>query len=93
MNCKPGDLAVIIFSESEAPRIDIGKIVHVVEPWGDGKSWVIESARKGGLLTQWDGRLVRRCAEWDHNLRPIRGMEGEDEILRLAGIPKQLESA
>lgn len=83
MNCKQGDLAVVVRS-----RVDpsfIGVIVrclrHVVRPGAstgemcDG--WVTEPSVGGFESTA------------DHCLRPIRDNDGEDETLTWVGKPKE----
>ena len=83
MNCKQGDVAVIVRSVAG----NEGKVVRCLElhptPYaaqdGAGPRWVTDPPIIG-------------CAGWidavlDANMRPLRGQEGEDEVLRLAGRP------
>jgi hypothetical protein len=80
MNCKPGDLAVIVRKSKL-----IGLLVNVVGPALDGELgvWTVEPLRPipcpaaGG----W------KCA--DHNLRPIRdpGEDARDETLNWLPVP------
>ena len=81
MNCKQGDLAVILRSAAG----NEGKIVRCVRSfigsgeWGRGPRWVTDPPVPG---TQ------RKCAyPLDAVMRPIRDSDGEDEILRLVGLP------
>lgn len=79
LNCKPGDLAVVIRDEY---GVHEGKIVlckqlstrRVVYP-----SWETEPR-----LIDPDGRL---CIPDDALLRPIRDNDKEDETLTWAGLP------
>ena len=102
MNCKQGDLAYITC----APYI--GHFVNVLR-WcnnGDvlpnnkvadgGDGWLCEKAH--GVFNVLSSRKVPFTAKWavisDNYLRPIRDNDGEDEMLRIAGLPnKQPEAA
>jgi len=88
MNCKPGDLAVIIGGGlTGEDKKDIGMIVTVVEAYGDGLSWIIQSSGRpfgsGGYVV----------ATFDTSLRPIRdpGDDVVDEFLALTGKPDYRE--
>lgn len=82
LNCKQGDLAVIVRSMAG----NEGKVVHCLrlahEPWHafDGPRWVVD--RELPHSTLGTCRTVADCA-----LRPLRDSDGEDEILRIAGLP------
>ena len=91
MNCKQGDLAIVVCSVSS----NEGKIVRCVKlhtlphgfdadgRWQDqpiGARWVIEPT-----LPVDRGDYSYTIA--DAYLRPIRGTEGQDEMLRIAGVP------
>ena len=85
MNCKQGDLAIVIRSAAG----NEGKIIRCVRMvmedggWGYGPRWVTDPPVRGtGLPVQ---------AVLDSCLRPIRGTEGQDEMLRIAGVPVTLE--
>ena len=74
LNCKIGDLAVIVKTSYPAEVRYIGKIVRCVEPiFSCG--WIVEPDIAGYFGVH------------DDNLRPIRDSDGEDEMLRLAGKP------
>lgn len=96
MNCKPGDLAVIVRPDSP----NYGRFVTVVAPY-DGRlsaqglpfsavpDWIAEGhglvASRGGVVigpTPWVGAR-------DKSLRPIRDNDGEDEMLRIVGKPHE----
>lgn len=90
MNCKPGDLAVIVRCDNP---INLGRIVRCESFNGaenlrgpDGRvyrgAWRICPA-----LPSWDGAITTVHAP-DEFLRPIRDQDGEDEILRLVGKPE-----
>lgn len=86
MNCKPGDLAVIVRSHDQR---NIGKLVTVLQPY-DEVSWYITSpsvlhhcirgALQPGFVT----------AIYDAELRPIRdpGEDAVDETLQRLPAPR-----
>lgn len=93
MNCKPGDLAVVVRGRPNSPNI--GKLVRVVELWAgqevDGiqyggveQLWIIESL--GGKLAVFAKRTndidawVKKRVSPDRCLRPIRGDEEPESI-------------
>ena len=81
-NCKQGELAVIVRSMAG----NEGKIVRCVRPvfagglMGAGLRWVTDPPVPGVHGVMWYPPL-------DANMRPIRGQDGEDEMLRLVGRP------
>lgn len=100
MNCKPGDLAVMIRSLYG----NLGKVVKVIEPfvWVNGQPrqcsganwdprsglfWLVESL--SGPIVSDSGlkHVIRPCP--DSFLRPIRDQPGTDEIIRIAGKPRK----
>lgn len=103
MNCKPGDLAVVVRCEY-TPEM-IGMVVTVVRAytgesidgvrWGlgaDRQRWVIEGSRP--LPSRgWHGEgpiFTRQRSMPDSAMRPIRDSDGQDETLRIAGLPAPL---
>lgn len=87
MNCKQGDLAVIVRSSCG----NEGKVVHCIRlftntfslPDGalvSGPTWEVDPPVRG-----WNGLLIPGVR--DALLRPLRDGEGEDEMLRLVGLP------
>lgn len=91
MNCKPGDIAIIVRSEAG----NVGRIVEVGE-WCEAlmhpcllnveSGWEV----RGNLLARnglGDVMPVNFGVVPDARLRPLRDNEGEDEILRIAGKP------
>jgi hypothetical protein len=93
MNCKPGDLAVIVRSAAG----NEGRIVRCVELVGDfvlshpnglvtfPNTWLIDLP-----LIGWGGRQSKHVPdEW---LRPIRDNDGEDESLTWAGKPSDIKT-
>ena len=95
MNCKPGDLAIIVRSEAG----NEGKIVQCIrvirhQLWSGPRcgdrltaTWEIDIP-----LADFEGHVSNEIA--DDQLRPIRDNDGEDEMLRIAGLPnKQPEVA
>jgi hypothetical protein len=95
MNCKPGDLAIVVDSDAN----NEGKIVRcvrlsadnsvyslVTRRWEYGPVWEIEPH-----LTNVFGRLCDYCA--DNQLRPIRPQDDHatDETLLWLPVPSQTE--
>lgn len=93
MNCKPGDIAIIVSCESQDGKKDIGRLVSVLAPWGDGVSWKIEPCDGKGFQV---GPLnLKTAGDYDWNLRPITPPPGtvtDSEVLELYS-PKQREHA
>lgn len=90
MNCKPGDLAAIVFHR-HAPLI--GAIVHCVKLHGstrtdvdgsifafdDGPRWVINNPlMTSGVIS---GKPYKTFSIADKNLRPIRGGESPEQSI------------
>ena len=83
MNCKQGDLAIVVRSSAS----NEGAIVLCVrllpagaEGWSRlGQRWQIDRALAGC-----NGPVISVPDAW---LRPLRDSEGEDEMLRLVGKP------
>lgn len=96
MNCKPGDLAVVINDPENN-----GAIVSILSAAGFGyddacPDWDVMVLVPVKAYTP-DGEDVHlgagsRCGMLDRNLRPIKP-DGQDEIIRIAGLPKTLETA
>lgn len=81
MNCKPGDLAVVVKTHCEAMDL-LGKVILVgaAEPAMALPHWRAVPP----VIDPKDGK------EWvfaDMQLRPIRDQDGEDETLQWAGLP------
>lgn len=99
LNCKPGDLAIIVRSSYD----NTGKIVHVkrmlgLQPVWGGYKWCIGlSASSPCWLAEAVGSPINgaRGDPWqeapvpDIALRPLRDNPGEDEMLRIAGLPNR----
>lgn len=93
MNCKPGDLAVIIRTKSPN-KANVGKIVKVIDRYLDDKFfgystdqsmvwWWVESAGSDLLLQNARGTdilgFVKSRPMKDCSLHPIRGLEKTEE--------------
>ena len=78
MNCKQGDLAVVIRPPQSKPEW-LGRIVKITEP----------SKRKPGWWAVEPGPWKRAICI-DANLRPIRDQPGDDETLTWAGKPEKV---
>lgn len=75
MNCKPGDLAIVVRGE---PVKNLGRVVRCIKLellFGE-PCWRVEDD---------DARFADNC------LRPIRDNDGEDETLIWAGLPNKQE--
>lgn len=103
MRCKPGDLALIVDIDFDIERVDLGKVVRVVqvgEDWsaaGDSRlHWTCDTLGQrihmlDPYLPVWmlsDGAEFIDIA--DVNLRPLRGEDGVDETLRLVELPREI---
>jgi hypothetical protein len=87
LNCKQGDLAVIVRSCCG----NEGKIVRCVAletdvfVWAkDGQMWKEPLWETEPPVHGWDGTISPVA---DSTLRPIRDSDGQDEMLRLVGLP------
>lgn len=97
MNCKKGDLAIIV--SGSIPQ-NIGLIIRCDELvcglwWKPGApAWRVTDRAMWAVMNDGSIKFCQpplRC--YDEHLRPIRDDDGEDEVLRIAGKPKELESA
>lgn len=90
MNCKPGDLAVMVNSccGNKGTIVTCIRISHhlgCIAPGGlfeDGPIWEVDRDIKG-----WGGDVSRHVP--DSQLRPIRDNPGEDETLRWTDKPSE----
>jgi hypothetical protein len=82
LNCKQGDLAVIVRSQAgnEGKVVQCLRLVLNEYHAFPGPRWLID--RPVPHSTQGTALTVADCA-----LRPLRDGEGEDEMLRLVGLP------
>ena len=103
MNCKPGDMAVIVRSKF-TPHL-IGRIVEVLYmapsygsfclPNGQLHAqlvdkrprWVCKFQNPVSAPTDIGQRLTDYAPVPDEVLRPIRDQPGDDEMLRITGLP------
>jgi hypothetical protein len=81
MNCKPGDLAVIVRARLAPPLL--GRLVKCIAPRDDDAWWVDIPLTCPVTGETW-------FSVYDRALRPIRDQDGEDEILRIAGKPQEV---
>lgn len=92
LNCKVGDLAIVIKSTAG----NEGKIVQCLKFVPNKQflkrdcnvivedSWIVDSK-----LKTWNGRPGNAIPDaW---LKPIRNQDGEDEMLKIVGYPKVKE--
>lgn len=90
MNCKQGDLAVIVRSASG----NEGRILTClrVAPRSKVRSEGFTDGDWTGVVWETDAFLADTWGEGtslypDARLRPLRNSEGEDEMLKLVGLP------
>jgi len=80
MNCKQGDLAVIVNVSNPKHAYLIGRIVKCISPvvsWDGIAGWSVD------LPSTWPFAL----GVADKNLRPIRDSDGQDETLTWQPVP------
>lgn len=95
MNCKPGDLAIIIRAKF-TPEL-VGHIVRVIRPWTKYDPF---DSRFAWECEYPDGKMIKQAWGFPINftfertrpladdvLRPIRDNDGEDETLTWVGKP------
>lgn len=94
MNCKQGDMAVIVRSTAG----NLGKIVECVAlqlhpAYAEHATWGVRCSgplrRPTWSASDYEWCRVRGFDEVlkDSDLRPLRDREGDDEMVRLAGRP------
>ena len=85
LNCKPGDLAVVVCG---GLKINHGRIIRVLLPVAHPQSRILGWTYEGHL----DHRIFSRVGYVaDNCLRPIRDQPGTDETLTWAGKPAAKE--
>lgn len=92
MNCKPGDLAIVIKASRES---NIGKIVRVICLYSHeskGTAWEIECENVSEVVGILSNRPARRNPEkaliaWDDWLRPISGIPMNEEVTDDLEVP------
>lgn len=82
MNCKPGDLAVIVRSHD---RRNIGRLVKVLRLYDrriEASWWIASESVLHGIFSDWPPGA--EVGLFDSHLRPIRdpGDDARDEMLR-----------
>lgn len=91
LNCKPGDLAIVVNSKSSPDCIGlITRVVSYLPDVTGDPAWIVDPPLHDGRL--FNG--LERPGNWwmDAALRPIRDQDGEDEILRIAGKPQEVKA-
>ena len=92
MNCRPGDLAVIVRSEGsgiagEISRLVVGRICRVVQlraPKLKSCTYPVVWKFEEPMFVQFGGKKYEVIGAPDEILRPLRDNEGEDETLTWA---------
>lgn len=84
LRCKPGDIVIVVNAGAGCRNV-IGSIVRVRKAHHDPAlrgGWVWSYY---GLLRSVEGKRIKRLN--DFCLRPLRDDPGQDETLRIAGLP------
>lgn len=88
MNCKPGDLAVVVSVPDARLKHHLGRVIECVKlvyhPDGS-PCWQLRQSIPDPAFM----RGTRLEAIADRNLRPLRDNDGQDEMLRIAGHPNK----
>lgn len=97
MNCKPGDLAVIVDSSQARSRSNIGLLVSVRELCeGSAREWKCDPVPGQRPPLNGDGHpIVGWVGVYDRNLHPIRdpGDDAVDQTLLWLPVPSEKEPA
>ena len=80
MNCKPGDLAIVVKSRLKEGEIHIGKIVTCVRMY-DHESWEVKEHL---FVRGW----LSSAVFMDAHLRPIRDNPGNESFFKAAPQPQ-----
>jgi hypothetical protein len=86
MNCKPGDMAVIVRSHDTR---NIGRLVTVLRPYPriEASWWICSGSVLHGIFSDWP--TGAEVGMYDSHLRPIRDQPGDDEMLSITGLPSE----
>jgi hypothetical protein len=103
MNCKPGDMAVIVRSKFTPELIGrIVEVLHIAPSYGSFRlpngqlhaqlvdkrpRWVCKFQNPVNAPTDIGPKPTVYAPVPDECLRPIRDQPGEDEMTRIAGLP------
>ena len=96
MRCKIGDLCVVV--NSIYPE-NIGKLIVIVKSSElPHRDWIVEycsdfTARWFNCKSTVYLRKGETTNKSDSDLRPIRDQEGDDEMIRIAGLPIKIKEA
>ena len=88
LNCKQGDLAVIVrsYAGNEGAVVTCRRLIPAWARHGvDGKLRIGPGWETDRNFVKANGLVDNIVA--DDQLRPLRNSDGEDEMLRLAGLP------
>jgi len=92
MNCKKGDIAVVVGGKygNEGRIVQCLRIAtkedfkFYLTEYISAPAWIVDVALMGSLFA-----TPIAPDKW---LRPLRDNDGQDEMLRIAGLPKTLET-
>lgn len=92
MNCKPGDIAVIV----QSTHGQHGALLSVEKDSGrrdSGHHWWLVKALQ---TLRFSNGTICHAGDLgyaaDANIRPLRDSDGEDEMLRIAGKPQEVNA-
>lgn len=91
MNCKPGDLVIVVRVSRACDEPYIGRVLTVDRLEEDGETWVTDPELPSldpALVWGGDDQWVVTWYDWE--LRPIRDNNGDDETIEWAGLPNQV---
>ena len=78
MNCKPGDLAIIVAADITAERADLGKLVRVIGA-GDDYSFLGDS-RQHWQCDTLGQRMTMRCANYFYGTVTVELSNGTETL-------------
>jgi len=84
LNCKPGDLAIVVSGENVGKLVDV---LHEHPVYGHGCWTVIPHS--DATASFGNAKAGEKVGCDDFKLRPIRPNDGEDETLTWAGKPQK----
>jgi len=93
MNCKPGDIAIRVraYADSYIPVGTLVRCISLIPGMAIMEGVTSNSTATDVWDVEWNGKRKAKDGILlgipDAHLRPIRDSEGDDEMIRIAGIP------
>lgn len=78
MNCKPGELAIIVATDIQEERADLGKIVRIIAA-GD-EYWCIGDSRHHWRCDTLGQRITTRCLDYFSNTIWLKLSDGVETL-------------